>query len=319
MLTGDLRSQVDGIWNDFSVASPIRSKYSLLVGLTATPKREVDRDTYRLFDLQIGVPTDVYGLDEAVKDGLPNVSLTQFSLLALAFMAVASVAAAGPIEDANANAEAVGAYSTGDYAKAMQIWLPRAEGGDPSAQYEVGKMYADGLGTQRNLTEAARWYRQAAEHGANWVKFDLGLMYAEGQGVPQDYSKALDWYRKGARIGDTRAQLNLARMYASGQGVRQDYASAVKWYQRAAAEHNEAAQYELGTLYDDGKGVRQNCIHAHLWFNLAAAQGNKNAREKRDAIARRMTPVQIAEAQKLASKLAPTPGISLSTPTWDDD
>ena len=42
---------------------------SLLVGLTATPKDEVDRDTYRLFDLQTGVPTDAYGLDEAVRDG----------------------------------------------------------------------------------------------------------------------------------------------------------------------------------------------------------------------------------------------------------
>ena len=42
---------------------------SLLVGLTATPKNEVDRDTYRLFDLQTGVPTDAYGLDEAVTDG----------------------------------------------------------------------------------------------------------------------------------------------------------------------------------------------------------------------------------------------------------
>jgi type I restriction enzyme R subunit len=42
---------------------------SLLVGLTATPKDEVDRDTYRLFDLQRGVPTDAYGLDEAVRDG----------------------------------------------------------------------------------------------------------------------------------------------------------------------------------------------------------------------------------------------------------
>jgi type I restriction enzyme, R subunit len=41
---------------------------SLLVGLTATPKDEVDRDTYRLFDLQRGVPTDAYGLDEAARD-----------------------------------------------------------------------------------------------------------------------------------------------------------------------------------------------------------------------------------------------------------
>lgn len=39
-----------------------------LVGLTATPRDEVDRDTYHLFGLETGVPTDAYGLDEAVAD-----------------------------------------------------------------------------------------------------------------------------------------------------------------------------------------------------------------------------------------------------------
>lgn len=42
---------------------------SFLVGLTATPKDEVDRDTYSLFDLERGVPTDSYELEEAVADG----------------------------------------------------------------------------------------------------------------------------------------------------------------------------------------------------------------------------------------------------------
>jgi len=42
---------------------------SLLVGLTATPKDEVDRNTYSLFELENGVPTDAYSLDEAVRDG----------------------------------------------------------------------------------------------------------------------------------------------------------------------------------------------------------------------------------------------------------
>ena len=42
---------------------------SLLVGLTATPKDEVDRNTYGLFDLETGVPTDAYSLEEAVRDG----------------------------------------------------------------------------------------------------------------------------------------------------------------------------------------------------------------------------------------------------------
>jgi type I restriction enzyme R subunit len=41
---------------------------SLLVGLTATPKDEVDKNTYDLFDLETGVPTDVYTLEEAVED-----------------------------------------------------------------------------------------------------------------------------------------------------------------------------------------------------------------------------------------------------------
>ena len=41
---------------------------SLLVGLTATPKDEIDHNTYGLFDLETGVPTDAYGLDEAVAD-----------------------------------------------------------------------------------------------------------------------------------------------------------------------------------------------------------------------------------------------------------
>ena len=42
---------------------------SLLVGLTATPKDEVDRNTYGLFDLEDGIPTDAYSLEEAVRDG----------------------------------------------------------------------------------------------------------------------------------------------------------------------------------------------------------------------------------------------------------
>lgn len=42
---------------------------SFLVGLTATPKEEIDKNTYSLFDLEDGVPTDAYSLDEAVADG----------------------------------------------------------------------------------------------------------------------------------------------------------------------------------------------------------------------------------------------------------
>lgn len=41
----------------------------LLVGLTATPREQVDKNTYELFDLEEGVPTDAYELELAVSDG----------------------------------------------------------------------------------------------------------------------------------------------------------------------------------------------------------------------------------------------------------
>ncbi|MBZ9842194.1 DEAD/DEAH box helicase family protein [Mesorhizobium sp. CA5] len=51
---------------------------SFLVGLTATPKDEIDKNTYSLFDLEDGVPTDAYSLDEAVADGhlVPPVAIS---------------------------------------------------------------------------------------------------------------------------------------------------------------------------------------------------------------------------------------------------
>jgi len=42
---------------------------SLLVGLTATPRDQVDKNTYQLFGLEQGMPTDAYELETAVKDG----------------------------------------------------------------------------------------------------------------------------------------------------------------------------------------------------------------------------------------------------------
>lgn len=42
---------------------------SLLLGLTATPKDEIDRNTFELFHIENGVPTAAYTLDEAITDG----------------------------------------------------------------------------------------------------------------------------------------------------------------------------------------------------------------------------------------------------------
>jgi TPR repeat protein len=57
--------------------------------------------------------------------------------------------------------------------------------------------------------------------------------------------------------------------------------------------------------YANGAGVPQDYVLAHMWFNLAARQGYPSAEDHRDTLAKKMTPAQIAEAQRLAREWKP--------------
>ena len=122
----------------------------------------------------------------------------------------------------------------------------------------------------------------------------------------QDYATALRLWRPLANQGHVLAQVMLGAMYFWGQGVPQDYAEAASWSRKAADQGHALAQRNLGAHYYDGQGVPQDYLQAHKWFNLAAAGGNKDAAKSRDIVAAKMTPAQIAEAQKLAREWRPT-------------
>jgi TPR repeat protein len=125
-------------------------------------------------------------------------------------------------------------------------------------------------------------------------------MLYKGHGLVQDFVEAMKWFRLSAAKGFARAQFRIGLMYDKGVGVLQDYAEAVKWYRLAAAQGEASAQVNLGAMYDTGQGVLQDYIKAHALFNLAATKGNATAAKNRDIVAKRMTPQQIADAQKLA-------------------
>jgi TPR repeat protein len=61
-------------------------------------------------------------------------------------------------------------------------------------------------------------------------------------------------------------------------------------------------------MYLAGVGVPQDYVQAYMWLNLSAARGMKRAVEERDQLAQSMTPVQIAQAKKLAREWKPTAG-----------
>ena len=83
---------------------------------------------------------------------------------------------------------------------------------------------------------------------------------------------------------------------------------------RQAAEQDYAyGMLQLGLAYGTGDGVPQDYVQAHMWVNLAASRfavsqvGRERAIKSRDLVAAKMTPAQIAEAQKLAREWKPKP------------
>jgi uncharacterized protein len=217
-------------------------------------------------------------------------------------------------KSATAPETGVAAQETGSYAKALRLLSPLAQQGDPSAQYNLGLMFDNGQGLAQDYATAVTWYRKAAEQGHAAAQTNLGAMYARGQGVPQDYLAAASWYRKAAEQGYAMAQYNIGVMYEYGQGVPQDYTVAIDWYRKAAEQGYVDAQINLGIFYSMGEGVSRDYVIAHMWFSLAAAGGDTGAgaqnkmtpAQAREIVAKRMTPTQIAEAQKLAHEWKPT-------------
>lgn len=194
-----------------------------------------------------------------------------FVLLALLFSLTMAVSAfGGQFEDAMA------AYERSDYATAFRLWKPLAERGEPRAQH------------------------------------NLGVMYDYGRGIPQDSTQALKWYRRAAGQGIPEAQHNLGLMYAYGQGVPPDFPEAAKWYRRAAEQGMPDSQVNLGVLYYNGQGVPRNYVLAHMWLSLAASKYPASARKNldeavhfKDLVDAKMTPEQVAEAQRLAREWKP--------------
>ena len=91
--------------------------------------------------------------------------------------------------------------------------------------------------------------------------------------------------------------------YADGQRAWDAgrHSEALHEWQAAANVGDAKAMLALGRLYEQGLGVPQNYVQAHMWFTLAASRFEAEAVKERDALAVRMAPEQVAEAQKQAA------------------
>jgi uncharacterized protein len=119
--------------------------------------------------------------------------------------------------------------------------------------------------------------------------------------------EAMKWYRLAADQGSPEAQYDIGILFSFGYGVPRNDAEAVKWFQLAADQGNLNGQYALGNSYALGEGVPQNYIYAYMWLSLVAAVNSDiKAINSRDYVAAKMTPDQIAEAQRMAREWQPS-------------
>lgn len=236
-------------------------------------------------------------------------------------------------------AAGLAAFKNKDYQRAYREWKASAEAGQAEAQFDLGLLYAQGLGVQRDLTVASNWYRKAAEQGNAEAQFALGQMYSRGWGVPRDMADALRWlqmansvdsdgpptdwlsvegygmpqdprqaaywYWQAAENGHPEAQFNLGRLYASGNGVKRDEEQAARWMSASAGQGYAPAQVNLGERFAAGNGVSKDDKRAYFWLTLALLHGDKSGEKIRTAEAAKLPSAEVAEQDRAAQNWKP--------------
>lgn len=233
------------------------------------------------------------------------------TLPALLLLAAIAPAFAGPFDDGLA------AYKSGEWAKAFEILKPLAELDNSQsavAQERLAHLYQRGNGAPKDMAAAAKWFKKAAEGGSVTASAHLGRLYRLGLGVPKNGVETGRWSIKAASQGNAIAESNLGYLALEGIGGPADAASAAGWFKRSAEQGDASAMLGLGSLHEQGRGVAKDPVLARKWYVLASVDDGEydaetfaSAKKAAEALAGKMTPAQIAQADKLVAEFKPAP------------
>ncbi len=160
-------------------------------------------------------------------------------------------------------------YHAGNQATSVAALRYAAEGGEPLAQWKLGRMYAEGDGVVRDDAKAYEYFSQIVDHYADDEpdprerSMAASAFVAVGvylrDGVPSakikpDLDRAFDLFRYAATyFRNADAQYNLARMYLEGAGVKKNVRQGVNWLELAARKGHPQAQAMLGRMMFTGE------------------------------------------------------------------
>ena len=127
------------------------------------------------------------------------------ALSAAALWAAAAFAAAlsaDPASAADPPADGAASHAADDHGEAARAWRLLAEGGDPTAQFNMGLLLEAGRGAAPDPRAAAAWYERAARQGLAAAQYNLAVLTLSGRGVAKDDGRALYWLEVAALHGE---------------------------------------------------------------------------------------------------------------------
>jgi TPR repeat protein len=151
----------------------------------------------------------------------------------------------------------------------MEAVRGKAETGDASAEYELGRSMLSERPTDSELASAMPWFLRSAEQGYAPAEYMYGGIFREGRWEAP--KQLVFWWTKAAEHGDAQAQLWLGTFYEQGRyGIERDHLKAFKLLSMAAKQGQPDAQVSLGQMYENGEGVPQDYGMAAYWYRKAA-------------------------------------------------
>lgn len=158
--------------------------------------------------------------------------------------------------------------------------------GIPEAQHDMGAIYVAGHGqVKKDVDRAVFWFDQAANNGVANAQYNLGVLYHQGIGVDRNVERAMALYERAAKLGHPEAQYNLGIAYIEGIGVPYDPHRAAEFFGQAAQKGITEAAYNLGLIYENGLLGGATPDKALLWYKRAADQGSPEAKSALEQLA----------------------------------
>ena len=152
---------------------------------------------------------------------------------------------------------------------------------DKDGLYNLGMLYAEGVGVKRSASEAMKLLDMSVSLGSAEAACALGKLLIRGELLPHEPSLGIGYYERAAELGDSRAYELLGDIYAEGELVEMDIIRAVDYYTRGArlggggcAEKRDALADERESYYERAiKSERTSPADAFACCSLAAAMG----------------------------------------------